>query len=933
MGSKPKVCLNMIVKNESHIIQETLSSMLKYIDGWVITDTGSTDNTIELIQNFFSSHNIPGKIYHDEWVDFGTNRTRSLNNTYDYFVSKENTINFDYIWIMDADDIVVGDINLYLDDDLDGFYLKYGKDFVYDRAQIIKTNLKWRYRGVLHEFIQCIDKPNTKIIRLQGNYYIDSRRLGARSQNPNKYLADAEVLVKAIDQIEKTGIDQDLKSRYAYYAAQSYFDHRDWEKAAYWARKRIEFGGWNEETYCSGLKLCWSLERLGKDIKEISIEYLKCDKIISDRFEALFYLGIYFKKLAMSNNERSKEYLTKAEFFLNKNSLKKNNPNYKLFIYSHIHQWENKYELAHVSYLLGKYDIANNYCDELLINQHVRSDLHKIKKIWELKNLCTKYDSNQLTIYPEKKINDILKKVNNNVEYVEGEKKYLSNNITLTITTCKRYDLFEKTINSFLNCCKDFDLIDRWICVDDNSSKEDRDNMQFKYPFFEYVFKSADQKGHSVSMNTIKDLVTSPYVLHLEDDWLFVENTYYIKPALSILESKSFTVLDSNSSSSNQDLDFDKKEIAQVLFNINYSEDVDMVVNGGLLIENNNLPKIKFILHEYLPNKPHRLEYNLNCAYWPHYSFRPSLFKSKIFRELGDFESIGFFEISYAKRYYSKNYISCFFNKITTIHIGKKTTEKVGLNAYNLNGVNQFKIENNNKLNQINETLRNKFIYVDSYDSYGNDILYYNVKDINELVTIGDSIDNCVCFNTYGYFKNILNKELFNLKITHGPNVDHGLFINRIVLNGTINYIVESGLVNTFESIDLTVLDNLCKDFDNKYREYQIVLTDKFVDKLSNKYPNKFVNNNVDQQQKEIKNIIYQLQMNLLNDEYKNFDLIFINLDSNGNTKSFDNFVISNKFYKYLKNIKEKENIVKLDNDFIIKYEPNIFFITINMLD
>ena len=41
------LCLCMIVKNESHIILETLSSVRKYIDYWVICDTGSTDNTVD----------------------------------------------------------------------------------------------------------------------------------------------------------------------------------------------------------------------------------------------------------------------------------------------------------------------------------------------------------------------------------------------------------------------------------------------------------------------------------------------------------------------------------------------------------------------------------------------------------------------------------------------------------------------------------------------------------------------------------------------------------------------------------------------------------------------------------------------------------------------------------------------------------------------
>ena len=49
--------------------------------------------------------------------------------------------------------------------------------------------------------------------------------------------------------------------------------------------------------------------------------------------------------------------------------------------------------------------------------------------------------------------------------------------VTCTITTCKRLDTFKKTMNSFINCCEDIDMISYWYCVDDNSSQEDRDEV------------------------------------------------------------------------------------------------------------------------------------------------------------------------------------------------------------------------------------------------------------------------------------------------------------------------------------------------------------------------------------------------------------------------------------------------------------------------
>ena len=48
----PKICLNMIVKNESKIIERLLTSVLGFIDEIFIVDTGSSDNTIEKIMKW-----------------------------------------------------------------------------------------------------------------------------------------------------------------------------------------------------------------------------------------------------------------------------------------------------------------------------------------------------------------------------------------------------------------------------------------------------------------------------------------------------------------------------------------------------------------------------------------------------------------------------------------------------------------------------------------------------------------------------------------------------------------------------------------------------------------------------------------------------------------------------------------------------------------
>ena len=232
------ICLNMIVKNESHIIEETLAMLSKYIDYWVITDTGSSDNTMKIIQEFFQKTNIPGELHEDKWEDFGTNRTKSLERAYN---------KCDYIWVFDADDLIVGEPKFpeIVDPNTDCYHVTFGKDFTYDRPQILKSDLKWVYKCVLHEYVCCLSKSNISRNFLGGDYYIDSRRLGNRSQDPKKYLNDAEILIKNIEK------DSEHKLRYMYYIAQSYKDYGDLESAIEWYQKRVSENGWIEEKFIS----------------------------------------------------------------------------------------------------------------------------------------------------------------------------------------------------------------------------------------------------------------------------------------------------------------------------------------------------------------------------------------------------------------------------------------------------------------------------------------------------------------------------------------------------------------------------------------------------------------------------------------------------------------------------------------------------------
>lgn len=286
------------------------------------------------------------------------------------------------------------------------------------------------------------------------------------------------------------------------------------------------------------------------------------------------------------------------------------------------------------------------------------------EKVPALKDLQTKCVSPEFESYPS----DIVKEI-------KPEEYPL---ITFTITTCKRLELFKKTMNSFLHCCLDRDLIGRWICVDDNSSEQDRNEMKELYPFFEFIFKKEEDRGHARSMNIIAKTVSSPFVFHMEDDWYFFHKTNYLGKCLDVLS--------------------ENKKYGQCLINLNYGELPTIKIIGGE--PKSTLNHTDYVIHEYCKNdeEVHRFVQkhgnNMNCSYWPHYSLRPSLLRRQVFNLSAFNESKSVhFEMEYAYKYIQAGFMSVFLNGNYCKHTGRLTSERhdeTKLNAYTLNETSQF---------------------------------------------------------------------------------------------------------------------------------------------------------------------------------------------------------------------------------------------------
>src|ERR1700693_3891197 len=92
-----RLCLNCIVKNESVRVERMLKSVAPYISCYAITDTGSTDNTIEVIEKFFAERNIPGAVSRYEFTNWEETRNYALT------AAVTSKLQFDYLLLCDAD--------------------------------------------------------------------------------------------------------------------------------------------------------------------------------------------------------------------------------------------------------------------------------------------------------------------------------------------------------------------------------------------------------------------------------------------------------------------------------------------------------------------------------------------------------------------------------------------------------------------------------------------------------------------------------------------------------------------------------------------------------------------------------------------------------------------------------------------------------------
>jgi tetratricopeptide (TPR) repeat protein len=350
--------------------------------------------------------------------------------------------------------------------------------------------------------------------------------------------------------------------------------------------------------------------------------------------------------------------------------------------------------------------------------------------------------------------------------------------IMMVMTTCRRYHLFHQTMISILRKFPrhELNMVHTFLIVDDGSSEDDLKKMRDNFgSLFEIVSNSdvpGTSKGHPYSMNYIRDRVIREnfdYVVHLEDDWIFLDSKNYISECLDIME-------------------YDPK-VNQVMFNRNYhlrgsdelmymndfNRDVKRVTarssryyhhmynSSGTWLE-------RAVHNQYDPEVLHDpIDPMRRTESWPGFSFHPSMYSvAKTIALIGPYVTHKEFERCYStEMYWNTPYTTAFLDDFSVYHKGKipgfdEPDQKQ--NAYDLNpearpGAKILVVANlkhNEKFRQFKETHKDVIYdvcWIDDYSTLNHGVftnpqqvidyresLLKNLPMYNEIIRCDDPV-------------------------------------------------------------------------------------------------------------------------------------------------------------------------------------------------
>jgi len=294
--------LVMIVKNAGDIIRKIIKVNIPFIDRWTILDTGSTDNTIQIIKEELNDK-VKGELFEEPFINFRESRNRAIDlcgETCTYQIMLDDTYE------------LRGDVRDFLtqvrtDQFADSFSLYIqSNDVQYTSNRIIKTQRKLRYKFRIHEVITDENNKNI-IVPIQKAFIFDHRSDYMEQRTKNRKLYDLKLLQESVE-------EEPEQPRHLYYMAQTYQCLENREMAFKYFLRRFYHSeqGFLQEKIDAGFEAArlanFNLNKPWDFCKNLYDQVYELDKT---RPDCIYFIGAHYL-ITEKNETKALEYFRKA---------------------------------------------------------------------------------------------------------------------------------------------------------------------------------------------------------------------------------------------------------------------------------------------------------------------------------------------------------------------------------------------------------------------------------------------------------------------------------------------------------------------------------------------------------------------------------------------------------------------------------------------
>lgn len=268
----PVLAVVLMVKNEESVIVETIEPFVKGgIDSFLILDTGSTDNTLKRLQEYFDQEKITNAHIIQEpfvtfavdtdnldlGIDFSKGRNRALDLAKEYFPNAGFFVMPDAEWYIKNADVLLNFCKKELENNTKEtlYLIRTGHDYVdFWHPRLFRASANIRFYGERHE-----GPVNGTLTKVSPEVFFEWRPADkGMEKSRRRWETDLLLLFKKYNQ-------NPYDSRTIFYLAQTYELLGDYYNAAHFYKLRASFIDYPEERYMGLYRLAGVLDKLSEE--------------------------------------------------------------------------------------------------------------------------------------------------------------------------------------------------------------------------------------------------------------------------------------------------------------------------------------------------------------------------------------------------------------------------------------------------------------------------------------------------------------------------------------------------------------------------------------------------------------------------------------------------------------------------------------------